>query len=165
MSELVVIGFNDEFTAEEVRTKLLKMQEDYLVDIEDAVVAVKDKKGKVKLNQVHHLTASGAVSGTFWGMLIGLIFFSPFLGAAVGAATGAVTGALADIGIDDHFMKKLSRSLQPKSSALFILVKKVTTDKVLEQLTPYQGKVIQTSLNHEDEDKLKAVFNDLEKNH
>jgi len=164
MSELVVIGFNDEFTGEEVRTKLLKMQHDYLVDIEDAVVVVKDKKGKIKLNQIHRLTATGAISGTFWGMLIGLIFFSPFLGAAVGAGAGAISGSLADIGINDTFMKELSETLQPKSSALFILVRKITTDKVLEQLAPYQGKIIQTSLNHEDENKLKGVFDGLEKN-
>ncbi len=161
MSDLVVIGFDDERTAEVLRTKLLQMQRKYLVDMEDAVVAVKKEDGKVKLHQIHHLTAQGALAGTFWGMLIGLIFMSPFLGAAVGAAAGAITGALADVGIDDRFMKELSETLQPGSSALFILVRKAPTDKVLEELKPYQGKVIQTSLSHEDEKALQEAFNEI----
>ncbi len=161
MSDLVVIAFDDETTAETLRTKLLQMQRNYLVDLEDAVVAVKKEDGKVKLHQIHHLTAQGAIAGTFWGMLIGLIFMSPFLGAAVGAAAGAVTGALADVGIDDRFMKELSDTLQPGASALFILIRKAPTDKVLEELRPYKGKVIQTSLSHEDEEALKAAFNEI----
>jgi uncharacterized membrane protein len=89
MSDLVVIGYDDPFKAEEVRLKLRKMQKDYLIDLEDAVVAVKNDKGKVKLHQAVNLTAAGAVGGTFWGSLIGLIFLNPLLGGAVGAAAGA----------------------------------------------------------------------------
>ena len=108
MSNLVVIGYDDPFKAEEVRLKLRKMQKDYLIDLEDAVVAVKNEKGKVKLHQAVNLTAAGAVGGGFWGSLIGLIFLNPLLGAAVGAAAGAVSGALTDVGVDDKFMKELA---------------------------------------------------------
>src|SRR5215470_6873783 len=101
MSTLVVIGYNDIFKAEEVRLTLVKMQRDYLIDLEDAVVAVKDPKGKVKLHQAVNLTAAGALSGGFWGTLIGLIFLNPLLGMAVGASAGAVSGALRDVGIND----------------------------------------------------------------
>jgi uncharacterized membrane protein len=104
----VVIGYDDQFKAEEVRLKLWKMQKDYLIDMEDAVVAVKDQKGKVRLHQAVNLTAAGAVSGGFWGSLIGLIFLNPILGMAVGAASGAVSGALTDVGLDDKFMKELA---------------------------------------------------------
>src|SRR5512138_3638765 len=98
MSELVVIGSDDEFKADEVRIQLLKMQKDYLIDLEDAVVAVKSADGKVKLHQSYPLPTAGAVGGGFWGLLIGTIFLSPLLGAAVGAAAGAAAGALSDIG-------------------------------------------------------------------
>jgi uncharacterized membrane protein len=158
MAELVVIGFDDENSAETVRTKLLQMQREYLVDLEDAVVAVKNTDGKIKLHQIHHLTAQGAIGGTFWGTLIGLIFMSPFLGAAVGAAAGAISGSLADVGIDDAFMKKVSETLSPGTSALFILIRKATLDKVLEELRPYEGNVIQTSLSHKDENALREVL-------
>jgi uncharacterized membrane protein len=158
MSELVVIAFDDQHKAEEVRLALLKMQEDYLIDLEDAVVAVKRPDGKIKLHQIYNLTAAGAVSGGFWGTLIGLVFLNPLMGAAVGVAAGAVSGALSDVGIDDKFMKDLSQTLEPGHSALFILVRKATPDKVLEKLTGYGGTVLQTSLTHEKEEKLQAAL-------
>ena len=158
MSGLIVVGYDDMFKAEEVRLKLLKMQKEYLVDLEDAVVAVKKDDGKVKLNQMYHLAASGAVGGGFWGMLIGLIFLNPILGAVVGAGAGAAAGALSDVGIDDDFMKKLAEQLQPGTSVLFVLIRKMTADKVLDELSGTGGKVLQTSLSHEDESKLQTAL-------
>jgi uncharacterized membrane protein len=150
MSNLAVIGYDDQFKAEEVRLKLWKMQKEYLIDLEDAVVAVKDEKGKVKLHQALNLTAAGAASGGFWGALIGLIFLNPLLGLAVGAAAGAVSGALTDVGIDDKFMKDLAEAMHPGSSVLFILVRRATPDKVLEEIKGTGGKVLKTSLSHDD---------------
>jgi len=158
MSTLVVIGYNDMYTAEEVRLKLRKLQSEYLLDLEDAVVAVKDTTGRVKLHQAVNLTAAGAVSGGFWGSLIGLIFLNPLLGLAVGAGAGAVSGALSDLGINDQFMKELATTMTPGSSALFVLVRKATPDKVLEEIKGTGGKVLKTSLSHEDEEKLQAAL-------
>lgn len=158
MGTLVVIGYDNVFMAEEVRLKLAKLQKEYLIDLEDAVVAIKSEAGKVKLNQAVNLTAAGAVSGGFWGSLIGLIFLNPLLGLAVGASSGAVAGALTDIGINDDFMKELASTLRPGSSALFVLVRKATPDKVLEQLAGTGGKVLKTSLSHDDETKLQAAL-------
>lgn len=163
MSTLVVIGYDDQYKGEEVRLKLKKMQKDYLIDLEDAVVAVKDEKGKVKLHQAYNLTAAGAVGGGFWGTLIGLIFLSPLLGLAVGATAGAVSGALTDVGIDDKFMKELANSMNPGSSVLFVLVRRATPDKVLEELKGTGGKILKTSLSHDDEDKLQAALNAAQK--
>ncbi len=161
MSDLVVIGYDDQFKAEEVRLMLWKMQKEYLIDLEDAVVAEKNEKGKIKLHQAVNLTAAGAAGGGFWGTLIGLIFLNPLLGLAVGATAGAVSGALTDIGIDDKFMKELAESLHPKSSALFVLVRRATADKVLEELKGTGGKVLKTSLSHENETKLQAAISSV----
>jgi uncharacterized membrane protein len=158
MNTLVVIAYDDEFKAEEVRLKLRKLQKDYLIDLEDAVVAVKDGSGKVKLHQAINLAAAGAVGGGFWGSLIGLIFLNPLLGAAIGAAAGAASGALTDVGIDDNFMKELATTLKNGSSALFVLVRKATPDKVLEELKGSGGTVLKSSLSHEDEVKLQAAL-------
>src|ERR1700675_4548149 len=113
MSTLVVVGYDEPYKAEEVRLKLRKLQSEYLLDLEDAVVAVKDEKGKVKLHQALNLTAAGAVSGGFWGSLIGLIFLNPLLRFAVGAAAGAVCGALSDFGMNDNFMKEIAAHITP----------------------------------------------------
>ncbi len=158
MADLIVIEYDDMHQAEEVRLRLQKMQKDYLIDLADAVVAVKDEQGKVKLHQIHNLTASGAISGGFWGTLIGLIFLNPLLGMAAGAAAGAVGGALTDVGINDDFMKRMASGFNNGTSALFVLVRKVTADKVLAELEGTGGKVLHTSLTHEQEDKLQAAI-------
>jgi len=160
MSDLIVIAFKDEQTAFALRAELAKMQKEYLIDMEDVVVVTKDDKGKVKLHQAMNLTAMGAVSGGFWGMLIGLIFLNPLLGVAVGAGAGAVSGALTDIGVDDKMMKELAASFKPGCSAVFVLVRKVTGDKVLAGLKEFtgKGKVLQTSLAKDKEEELRAVI-------
>ena len=158
MSTLVVVGYDDLYKAEEVRLKLRKLQSEYLIDLEDAVVAVKDVKGKVKLHQAVNLTTAGAVSGGFWGSLIGLIFLNPLLGLAVGATAGAVSGALSDVGINDDFMKDLAATMTDGSSALFVLVRKATPDKVLEEIKGTGGKILKTSLSHDNEARLQAAL-------
>jgi len=158
MSNLVVMGFDDETTAFAMRAELAKMQKEYLIDMEDVVVVTKDEKDKVKLHQAVNLTASGAVGGSFWGMLIGMVFLNPLLGAAVGAGAGALSGKLADIGVSDNFMKELGETLTPGTSALFVLVRKATPDKVLEGLKGFKGKIIQTSLTKDKEDELRKVL-------
>jgi len=163
MSTLVVVEYNDPFKAEEVRLTLWKLQKDYLIDLADAVVAIKDAQGKVRLHQAVNLTAVGATRGGFWGALIGLIFLNPLLGMAVGAGAGAISGALTDVGINDKFMKDLAAGLKPNSSALFVLVRRSTPDKVLEHLQGTGGTVLKSSLSHEDEAKLQAVLSGVQK--
>ena len=158
MSDLIAIAYDDEYKAEQVRLDLVKMQKEHLIELEDAAVVVKDKDGKVKLKQAVNLTAAGAVTGSFWGLLIGTLFFSPLAGLALGAASGALSGALSDIGVDDSFMKELGETLTPSTSALFVLVRKVTPDKVLEEIAPYGGKVLRTSLTKDEEAQLQEVL-------
>jgi uncharacterized membrane protein len=101
MNDLLVIAFPSEEKAEEVRQKLFTMQKEYLIELGDAVVAVKNADGAIKLNQLFSTTALGGVSGAFWGALIGLIFMMPLPGVR-SAGAGAVSGALTDFGIDDN---------------------------------------------------------------
>lgn len=158
MSDLVVIVYPTEARAEEMRQKIFGLQKEYLIEIGDAAIAVMHEDGKVKLNQLLNTTAMGAVSGSFWGLLIGAIFLMPLAGAALGAASGALGGALTDYGVDDKFMKELSTSLQPGNAALFVLVKRVTGDKVLEALKGTGGVVLKTSLDHSREQALRDAL-------
>lgn len=135
-----------------------KMQRDYLIDLDDAVFAVKDQNGKIKLHQSMSLTGAGALRGGFWGMLIGMLFMNPLIGMAVGAASGAAAGALTDLGIDDRFMKDLAATLKPNSSALFVLVRQSTPDKVLAELEGTGGRILKSSLSNESEQRLQAAI-------
>ena len=158
MSDLIVVGFKDEFKADEVMSELRRLQSEYLVDLEDAAVVVRNQEGKVKIKQAQELVAAGAVSGSYWGVLLSVLFFNPIF-ALVGAAAGALSGALTDIGIDDNFMRDLGSTIEPGTSAIFVLIRKSTPDRVLADLSKYEGKVLRTSLSKEDEAKLQAALN------
>lgn len=158
MSDLVFISFPDEQQAEAVRDKLLNLQKEYLIELGDAVIAVRDAKGHVKLNQLLNTTAVGAVSGAFWGTLVGFIFLVPLLGTAVGALSGAIAGKFSDVGIDDDFMKNAAAALSPGQAGLFLLIRKMTTDKVLADLQGVGGVVIKTSFDHSKEEALREAL-------
>ncbi len=158
MSDLVVIAFPSEARAEEVRSQVLKLQAQYLIELEDAVVAVKTMDGHVKLNQLINPTAVTAASGTMWGAIIGLIFMMPLAGAAIGAASGALAGAMTDLGINDGFMRDVAAAISPGQAALFLLIRKMTTDKVMEDLHGVGGTVLRTSFDHTKEEALRAAL-------
>ncbi|SIQ34682.1 Uncharacterized membrane protein [Paracoccus thiocyanatus] len=160
MSDLLVIAFDDETTGFELRTELVKMQKEYLIELEDAVVVTRPSAEDIQLHQAVNLTAAGALGGGFWGTLVGLIFLNPLIGAAVGAGAGALAGRLSDIGINDDFIRELGRSVPPGGSAVFILVRKMTADKVLARLEGFhlKGRVMQTSLPEAEEERLREAF-------
>jgi uncharacterized membrane protein len=158
VSDLLVIEFPTEAKAEGVREMLLVMQREYLIELGDAVVAVMEASGRVKLNQLFQPVAQGAVSGMFWGSLIGLLFLMPLAGAAIDAASGALRGRLTDLRINDDFMKQAARTLQSGNAALFLLIRKMTTDKVLAALRGAGGTVMRSSFDETKEEALQAAM-------
>ncbi len=159
MSSLVVVEYPDEYRAAEVLAALRRLNSEYLIDLEDACYVTKDSRGKVKLHQNTSITGAGAAWGGMWGMLIGLLFFVPFLGLALGAGLGVLSAKLADYGIDDNFAKQIAQDLQPNTSAIFMLVRKSTPEKVVPELAKFGGKILQTSLPPETEAKLQDAMN------
>jgi uncharacterized membrane protein len=166
MAELVVIGFENPEEADRVLTELTRLQKEYLVDLEDAVVAIRQPDGKVNLKQSINLigvgAASGGLSGAVWGSLVGLLFLNPLAGLAigglVGAGSGALSGSLIDYGIDDKLIGSLAETLQPNTSALFVLVRKAQPEKVLAELSQFRGRVLRSSLSPEQEARLQAAL-------
>jgi len=158
MSELIVLAFDHETGADEMREALVRLQKEYLITLEDAAVVVRKSDGRVKVRHAASLVGAGALGGAFWGLLIGVLFWAPWLGMAVGAATGAVSGKLTDIGIDDGFIKEVGNTVEMGHSALFLLVREVKEDKVVPYLAQFGAKVLRTSLSKEDEAKLRSAF-------
>jgi uncharacterized membrane protein len=158
LSDLLVIEFPTEAKAEGVRETLLAMQKEYLIELGDAVVAVKEVNGRIKLNQLFQPVAQGAASGALWGSLIGLLFMMPLAGAAIGAASGALRGRLTDLGINNDLMKEAARTLQSGNAALFLLIRKMTTDKVIATLRGAGGTVMRSSFDETKEEALQAAL-------
>jgi uncharacterized membrane protein len=151
LSDLLVVEFPTEAKAEGVREVLLAMQKEYLIEPRDAVVALKEVNGRVKLNQLLQPVAQGAVSGMFWGSLIELLFTMPL-------ASATVKGRLADLGINDDFTKQAARTLQSGNASLFLLIRKMTTDKVVAALRGVGGTVIRSSFDETKEEALQKAL-------
>ena len=158
MTELVVVAFDTETGAAEMRDALIELQKQKLVTLDDAAVVVRKPDGRVKVKQAVNLVGTGALGGAFWGMLIGLLFWMPWMGLAVGALSGALVGALSDYGVDDEFVREVGNTIQPGHSALFLLIREATPDKLMDELKQFNGKILQTSLSKEDEVRLKDAF-------
>lgn len=156
MSHLIAVAYPDVQTATTVRDRLLDLQKQGLITLDDAAVVERKQDGGIKLHQINSTVGFGTASGALWGGLIGLIFFMPLLGMALGAAGGAAGGAMTDLGVDNDFMKELGAKLEPGSAALFLLVSQSTPDKVIPQVAEYGGHIIQTSLSNEEETQLRA---------
>lgn len=158
MADLIVVAYSDIHKAEEVLSTMRRLQGEYLVDLADAAYVTKDKDGKVRLYQSVNIPLLGAASGIAWGSLIGLLFLNPLLGAAIGAGTGALSGALADYGINDDFMKNLGKEIKPCGSAIFILARRFTPDKFIEELAKYGGTLLRSSLTRDAEERLQQAL-------
>ena len=166
MSDLVVLDFDGVGTADEVLTKLRGLQKEHLIDLEDACVVVHTEAGKVQVKQAVNLTRVGAAGGASTGMLIGalagLLVLNPLAGMVVGglagAGFGALSGSMADHGINDDFIKNLGKTIPKGSSALFVLIKHSTPDKVLPEIERFKPRVLKTSLSNEQEQRLRSAL-------
>ncbi|MBK5107507.1 MAG: DUF1269 domain-containing protein [Anaerolineales bacterium] len=159
MATLSVLKFEEAGGAEQALELVKSLQKQQLITLQDAaIVTWPEGAKKPKTKQLISLAGVGALNGAFWGMLFGLLFFVPLLGLAVGAAFGAMGGSMADVGIDDEFIKKTKDKITEGTSALFLLTSDATTDKVVEQMKKLDFEIISTSLSQEEEDQLKAAF-------
>ncbi len=168
MSDLVCLAFKDLDTADHFLNVLRNLQKEHVLELEDACIVVRDSDGKIHLKQSVNLVAIGASRGASFGMLmgtlVGLLFLNPLAGllagGAIGAGSGALQGKMADYGIDDNFIKSLGSTIEPNSSAIFLLVRKAVADKVMPRVSQYQATVLKTSLSDEQEENLKAALSD-----
>jgi uncharacterized membrane protein len=160
MATLSVLKFNDPYGADRVLLALQGLQERQMINLEDAaVVSWPQGNKKPTTHQLHSTAGACAGWGAFWGFLFGLIFFVPFLGAAIGAGMGALTGSMADVGIDDDFVKQVREKVTEGTSALFALTSGATApDKIIDELKQYDFEIISTNLPEEQENKLREAF-------
>ena len=160
MATLSVLKFNDPYGADRVLLALQGLQEREMITLEDAaVVSWPEGNKKPTTRQLHSMGGAGALGGAFWGFLFGLIFFVPFLGAAIGAGMGALSGSMADVGIDDDFIKQVRDKVTEGTSALFALTSGATApDKVIDALRQYDFEIMSTNLPEKQENKLRQAF-------
>jgi uncharacterized membrane protein len=158
MSELMILGFENETEADRFGLKLAELQKDMIVQLQDAAEVVRDPDGKPHVKHDTHLVGAGALGGAFWGMLFGLLFFMPFLGLAIGAGIGALFGKGAKTGIDRQVLEQMGDAVPPGKAGWFLLIGQMTEDKFLEEIKGTNATLVRSNLTEEQEAELKHAF-------
>jgi uncharacterized membrane protein len=158
MADLIAIGYPDQATADAAAAEAQRLARDLIIQPDAIAVIVRDEDGGYHVHTNHHAVGAGATWGLFWGFLFGLLFFIPVFGMAIGAGMGALMGKLAKTSIDRQFQDQVRDMLQPGTSALFLMLEKVTPDKAVEAMSKYGGTVLKTSLSKADEQELQEAL-------
>jgi uncharacterized membrane protein len=152
MADLIAIGYPDETTADDAAAEAYRLANDLIIQPDAIAVIIRKRDGSYQVHTNHGGGGgAGAIWGSFWGFLFGLLFFIPVLGMAIGAGMGALMGHLTKSSIDNQFREQVRDMLKPGTSALFLMLEKVTPDKAVEAMRQYGGTVLKTSLSKEDE--------------
>jgi uncharacterized membrane protein len=162
MAELIAIGYPDLTTADAAADEARRLAQDLIIQPDAIAVIVRDEDGTYHVHTTHHAVGGGAVWGMFWGFLFGLLFFIPVFGMAIGAGMGALMGKFAKTSIDKQFQDQVRGMLRPGTSALFLMLEKVTPDKAVEAMSKYGGTVLKTSLSKETEKELQDALHGSE---
>jgi uncharacterized membrane protein len=158
MADLIAIGYPDETTADAAADEARRLARDLIIEPDAIASIVRDKDGRYHVHTSHHAVGGGATWGMFWGLLFGLLFFIPVFGMAVGAGLGALMGKVTKTGIDREFEEQVRGMIQPGTSALFLMVEKVTPDKAIDAMRKYGGTVLKTSLSKDGEKDLQEAL-------
>ena len=158
MADLIAIGYPDETTAAAAADEARRLARDLIIQPDAIAVITRDTEGSYHVHTAHHMVGAGATWGMFWGLLFGLLFFVPVFGMAVGAGLGAVMGKITKSGVNKEFQDQVRDLIKPGTSALFLMVEKVTPDKAVEALSKYGGTVLKTSLTKEGEAALQEAL-------
>ncbi len=158
MPDLIAIGYPDTTTAVKAMDEVGHLAQELVIQPDAVAAVIRNDDGKFRTITNQHEVGAGATWGMFWGMLFGLLFFVPVLGMAFGAAFGALGGKLAKSSISKEFQEQVRDQMQPGTSALFMIVEQMTTDKALAGLSQFGGTVLKTSLSDEDQAEIQEAL-------
>lgn len=158
MATLVAIGYPDEVTAARAAEEAQRLAADLIIEPDAIAVITRDAGGKFHVTTNHHPVSGGTTWGMFWGFLFGVLFFVPFFGMAVGTGLGALMGKVSKNTIDKQFQAQVRDMLAPGTSALFLVVEKVTPDRAVEALSRYGGTVLKSSMSKDQEAELQQAL-------
>ena len=158
MADLIAIGYPDTTTALQAEEEAQRLAKDLVIQPDAIAAIIRGPDGKIKTITNQHAVGAGATWGMFWGFLFGILFFIPFFGMAVGAGLGALMGKVGKNSVDKAFQDQVRDMLKPGTSALFLVVEQMTTDKALDALSKFGGTVLKSSLSKEAEQELQEAL-------
>jgi uncharacterized membrane protein len=179
MQDLIVVGFQGTRRASEVLGQLQALNEDWTIDLNDAVAVYRTDDGKLRIDQsVQPTSKEGGAMGGLLGGLLGALIAAPFTAGVSAAAAAAVVGvgalgfgsvgALAgaddaadwkeDYGVPEDFVKQVGGMVQPGSSAVFAVIRTGDPVAIAERFRGYGGTVLRTSLTPQQAAKVQQTI-------
>jgi uncharacterized membrane protein len=179
MEDLIVVTYENEYSAVENMAKLRTLDYDWVVEIHDAVAVSRDADGKLHIQDNYKPTAG---EGAGWGVLLGTVLggmaLAPFTGGlsaaaaagavgagALGGATlGGLTGAViaADdkdtSGVSEEFVSEVTDTIKRGQSALFALVESHDPERVASYFRGTGGKIIRTNLSPAEQARAEQIL-------
>ncbi len=159
MSDLIAIAYPGETTAIEAAQEAERLSHELIVQ-PDAIASIScSREGTYRVVTNHHQVAGGSTWGGFWGLLFGMLFFVPMFGLALGAGLGALMGRLERSGIEREFQEQVRELVRPGTSALFMMVERVTPEQAAAVLGRFGGTIVSSPLSKETEAELQDALN------
>jgi uncharacterized membrane protein len=179
MQDMIVVTYDNVYSAQDTMNVLRSLNDNWIVDLYDAVTVERDVNGKLNIQDSYKTTTkAGAGWGVLFGTLLGGLVLAPFTGglsaatatgavaagAVGGAAIGGLTGAAAasfdkdDFGLPDDFVDEVSTSIKPGNSAIFALVENRDPEQVANFFRGSGGKIIRTSLTPEQQKRAQQIL-------
>jgi uncharacterized membrane protein len=168
MGELVAVGFKEPYLADALLYELNELGKEYPVDVEDAAVIVMGQNGGIEVKEEFdpfvQFPVSGALYFGFLGAVLGWILTGgPFVGLQIGVPLGwiigAVAGKYAPTSIPNGVAEDLEKSMEPGDSILLVSARNPwTSEKIVQVLKKFEGKLLRTSLPPSEEAKLRKAL-------
>ena len=157
MSTLVAITFPGADTAAKALGTIRSLEHSGGIKLEDTAVVTKSTDGKVHVqNEASSGTETGAAVGAVLGSLLFVVF--PIAGIIGGAVAGGLIGRSMAPGIDGKFVKEVEDQLPAGGSGLFVLTQGGDPGHLIAAMRPYEGTVLQTSLDDDEEQALRDAL-------
>lgn len=153
MSDLIVIGYENPQSARQAYEQVLRLQQDFVVELRGLAIVDVDADGKTHVDTPQRFVGSSMAAGAVFGLLLGLLFFVPGV-ALLGGAIGALMGAFNKAGVDAEFRNRVAHLVEPGHSAGVIMASKITEDKFASAMQSFGGTILKTSLSDSDEREL-----------
>ena len=143
--QLLAIGYPDMFTAGAAMEDLERLQGDFIIRRDEIAAVVRDDRAfKVEMHAV--ITGDRPPWTMLWLTLFATLFFVPVLRMPMGAELEPIVRKVARAGLEPTFAERVREMVVPGTSALFVLVEKVTPDDVVSALAEYGGTVLQSEI-------------------
>jgi uncharacterized membrane protein len=157
MNQLIVVGFDHIDDARRALESLRGLERSGRIRFEDTALIERDAAGTALVhNEVSGTTETATAVGAVIGGLVTFMF--PLAGAAIGAAAGAAVGRMLHHGVSGTFVDEVKETLQPGRSALFLVVRGADADAAMAALRPFSGEIIQSTLDTDAEEALRAAL-------